>query len=317
MEATKRPRFLDRLDTQCLGSAPLPHTSPITSHHTQECQNRRTHGLPRVLPALRDDGASAHILVDRNLQGARTTNRQHSTLCLRASIEFETVPRATMARASQPSLEAMMEAREELKRKVKRTSAHIKCVKRRHSCMVTLQETKAQPRILRRLSVLSEYADDPVTVGAALLQHHWKRRMEGGTPSADAVQCCTTLLTAKRSLLEDSMRGVNEERKLRIAKYVLRWMKDWFLYQWLHDANTSTGVAPSTDLLFKRYNAITEASVASEGADLSTTHSSHRAWAARWRCRWYVRIGQLQVAEPMELHEKRTKAPAVSMTCKR
>ena len=183
--------------------------------------------------------------------------------------------------------------------------------------MVRLKETKAQPRILRRLSVLSEFADDPITVGAALLQHHWKRRMEGGTPSAEAVQCCTALLTAKRSLLEDSMHGVNEERKPRIAKYVLRWMKDWFLYQWLHDANTSTGVAPSTDLLFKRYNEITEASVAPEGEDLSSTRSSHRSWAARWRGRWYVRIGHLQATEPMELHERRTKAPAVSMTCKR
>ena len=78
--------------------------------------------------------------------------------------------------------------------------------------MVALNETKAQTRILQRLSVLSELADDPIPVGAALLHHHWKRRMEEGTPSADAVKCCTTLLTVHRSFLEDAMHGLTEDR---------------------------------------------------------------------------------------------------------
>ena len=210
-----------------------------------------------------------------------------------------------------------MEAREELRHKVKRASTSIKRIKKDFSCMVTQTETPAQPRILRRLAVLSELADDPIPLGASLLEHHWKGRVAEGTPSAQAVKCCTTLLTRKRSLLEDAMRGVTEARKMKIAKYVTRWMKDWYLCQWVHDANTLTGVAPSTDLLFKRYNAITEASAGPEGEDLDTSRSSHRSWATRWRRRWHVRIGHLAATEPMEVAEKRAKAPTVRCMCTR
>ena len=283
----------------------------------RDCQGRRIRGVSRTATALREESPSTHLHMYHSLQTARTPNSPKNTLCLSARIDTETGPKQTMARASQLSLEDMMEAREELKQKVRTTRAHIKCIKEQYSCMMTLRETKAQPRILRRLSVLSELTDDPIPVGAALLDHHWKRRMEEGTASADAVKCCTTLLTVKRRLLEAAMHGITEDRKRRIAKYVTRWMKDWFLYQWVHDANTLTGVAPSTDLLFKRYNAITEAAAAPEGEDLDTTRSSHRSWAARWRRRWHVRLGHLEATEPMELHEKRTKAPTISMACKR
>ena len=160
-------------------------------------------------------------------------------------------------------------------------------------------------------SIVAGVSGSDAAIAAMYVYLHADR--VASTPALDLARCAAAVLRWASADQRSAWRYPRNLREQAARQAAHNFVAEHRLFAWLVDANQSRGIAPSTrDLLFEYHRLWPFAGTANVDHTpaqlLAGSHSGQRTWALRWRDRWGVAHGRLQVRPAVDPEELRRKA---------
>ncbi len=113
---------------------------------------------------------------------------------------------------------------------------------------------------------------------------------------------------AKQDDCELYAAGDNTQTLRRAAALLAKFMAERSLHIWVHQQNVTVGITPATALVVQE---LSNRGLQGKPREASDTHRKHRSslqFLRRWRQRWGVRHGKIQIGEQLDSKELLAKA---------
>ena len=157
---------------------------------------------------------------------------------------------------------------------------------------------------------LSEVSEDWAAVAAAYVQEYYRRHLQSDITQADATRKVDHVLqTAVKGFPTASTgpRGISKNARALAG----RWLAEWRTKEWVAAANAHSGCAPATQQVCSellRSRACAQSGQAATAGAPRMGYATARSWGSRWRKRWGVGLGSLQLREDITSEVKLSKA---------